>query len=225
MRGTQKGRVQKMTNKSKRLIAMLFCAGIIAILFMLAAANSAQAENIAACESTEQIFEPVAAVQDAEAAAVQQDTYTGQQAAYIPSTDAEDGYISEAELMEICEAVGGMYDICPELLEAIAERESTLLIEAQNSGCYGLMQISTYWHTERMERLGVSDIYEPYGNILVAADYLAELFKINQDTYYVLMRYNMATDTAERLYSEGDISDYAKGIVARAAELERLHGK
>lgn len=214
-----------MTNKSKRRIAMLFYAGIMAILFMFIATNGAQAENAATYESTEQIFEPVIVVQSTEAA-VQQDVEAAvQQAAYIPSTDAEDGYISEAELIEICEAVGGMYDICPELLEAMAERESTLRIEAQNSGCYGLMQISTYWHTERMERLGVSDIYEPYGNILVAADYLAELFKINQDTYYVLMRYNMATDTAERLYSEGNISDYAKGIVAREAELERLHGK
>ena len=78
-----------------------------------------------------------------------------------------------------------------------------------------------------MERLGVTDIYEPYGNILVAADYLRELFdeREDDDVYYVLMRYNMAIDTANSLYAAGEITDYARSIVRRAAELERLHGK
>lgn len=147
--------------------------------------------------------------------------------AYIPSTEAAEGCISEAELIAITEEVGAMYDICPELLQALVERESTFYINATNGNCKGLAQISTRWHTERMERLGVTDIYEPYGNILVAADYLRELYNERQDddTYYVLMRYNMAIDTANQLYAAGEITDYARGIVKRAMELERLHGK
>lgn len=146
---------------------------------------------------------------------------------YIPSTEAAEGCISEAELIAITEEVGAMYDICPELLQAPVERESTFYINATNGNCKGLAQISTRWHTERMERLGVTDIYEPYGNILVAADYLRELYNERQDddTYYVLMRYNMAIDTANQLYAAGEITDYARGIVKRAMELERLHGK
>ena len=43
-----------------------------------------------------------------------------------------------------------------------------------------------------MERLGVSDLTDPYSNILVAADYLEELFqKSDGDIYLVLMKYNM----------------------------------
>ena len=147
--------------------------------------------------------------------------------AYIPSTEAAEGCISEAELIAITEEVGAMYDICPELLQALVERESTFYINATNGNCKGLAQISTRWHTERMERLGVTDIYEPYGNILVAADYLRELFdeREDDDVYYVLMRYNMAIDTANSLYAAGEITDYARSIVRRAAELERLHGK
>ena len=147
--------------------------------------------------------------------------------AYVPSTEATEGCISEAELIAITEEVGAMYDICPELLQALVERESTFYINATNGSCKGLAQISTRWHTERMERLGVTDIYEPYGNILVAADYLRELFdeREDDDVYYVLMRYNMAIDTANSLYAAGEITDYARSIVRRAAELERLHGK
>lgn len=147
--------------------------------------------------------------------------------AYIPSTEAAEGCISEAELIAITEEVGAMYDICPELLQALVERESTFYINATNGSCKGLAQISTRWHTDRMERLGVTDIYEPYGNILVAADYLRELFdeREDDDVYYVLMRYNMAIDTANSLYAAGEITDYARSIVRRAAELERLHGK
>ncbi len=146
---------------------------------------------------------------------------------YIPSTEAAEGCISEAELIAITEEVGAMYDICQELLQALVERESTFYINATNGNCKGLAQISTRWHAERMERLGVTDIYEPYGNTIVAADYLRELYneREDDDTYYVLMRYNMAIDTANQLYAAGEITDYARGIVKRAMELERLHGK
>ena len=44
-----------------------------------------------------------------------------------------------------------------------------------------------------MERLGVSDLYDPYGNILVATDYLVELFEKHGDIGLSLMIYNMIT--------------------------------
>ena len=110
----------------------------------------------------------------------------------------------------------------------MAERESSLKIDAINGDCKGLMQISERWHIDRMERLGVTDIYEPYSNILLAADFLVELYNepgSPHATEYVLMRYNMKIETANRLWEAGEITDYASSIVARAAELEKLHGK
>lgn len=133
--------------------------------------------------------------------------------------------ITEEQLIEYTEDIGQQYGICPELLQAIAERESSLNIYASNGSCKGLMQVSEDWHRDRMERLGVTDIYNPYDNILLAADYLAELFEDNSDLYYVLMRYNMKTSTANELYAAGQYTDYAVGIAERSAELERLHGK
>ena len=133
--------------------------------------------------------------------------------------------ISEELLIEYTEEIGQQYGICPELLQAMAERESSLRIYATNGTCKGLMQISEKWHQDRMERLGVTDIYDAYGNILLAADYLAELAEENDDLYYVLMRYNMKKSTAKKLYEAGEYTDYAVGIIERSAELEQLHGK
>lgn len=145
---------------------------------------------------------------------------------YIPSTEAAEGYISELELIEITEEIGNQYHVSPEMLQAMAERESRLYITAVNGNCTGLMQVSSYWHKDRAERLGVTDLYEPRGNILVATDYLAELFSTyGEDIYLVLMVYNMGDDKAKELYYAGTVSKYAKTITARAAELEELHGK
>lgn len=138
---------------------------------------------------------------------------------------AQQQKISEELLIECTEEIGQQYGICPELLQAIAERESSLHIYAVNGTCKGLMQISEKWHRDRMKRLGVTDIYDVYGNILLAADYIAELAEENDDLYYVLMRYNMEKSTADKLYEAGEYTDYAVSIVERSAELERLHGK
>lgn len=129
------------------------------------------------------------------------------------------------------EEVGEKYNICPELIQAIIERESSCDPYAKNGSCLGLMQVSEKWHSGRMKKLGVTDLYDPYSNILVGTDYLAELFDEaiqsgrGDDLYYVLMRYNLKISTANSRWEDGDYSDYAIEVAERAAELEREHGK
>lgn len=137
--------------------------------------------------------------------------------------DAEDTWI-DGIYQEYCKEIGGRYNICPELLVAMIERESDGKAQISNSdGDAGLLQVNFKWHYDRMERLGVTDLYDPYSNILVAADYLAELFRQNEDLYLVLMKYNMNHHTAEELYRQGVYSEYAMEVAERAWELERLH--
>lgn len=137
--------------------------------------------------------------------------------------DAEDTYIPE-EYQRYCVEIGEIYNICPELLMAMMERESSGRKNASNSaGDSGLLQVNPKWHYDRMERFGVTDLYDPYSNILVAADYLAELFKQNGDLYLVLMKYNMVHSTAEDLFEKGVYSEYAIEVSERAWELETLH--
>ena len=111
-------------------------------------------------------------------------------------------------------------DICPELVQAIIETESNWDPEARNGDCVGLMQISEYWHQDRMERLGVTDLTDPYDNILVGVDYLAELFRRYEDPAMVLMLYN-GDSRAWKFWETGEMSEYAARILDRAAELER----
>lgn len=130
-----------------------------------------------------------------------------------------DTWISETA-QDACVEYGEEYGICPELLEAIIERESSGKSDAENGSCKGLMQISVKWHSGRMEKLGVEDIFDERGNILVGTDLLAELFGKYGNAAVVLMAYH-----GERNPAEKEISSYAEGILERSAELERIHGK
>lgn len=129
-------------------------------------------------------------------------------------------YISE-DAQEACVKYGEEYGICPELLMAMIELESSGRPDAESGGCKGLMQISDRWHKDRMERLEVTDIYDVDGNIHVGADYLAELFEKYEDVGTVLMVYHGEKNAATKI----ELSDYADWILTRSAEMERMNGK
>lgn len=134
-----------------------------------------------------------------------------------------DTYISDTA-RAACVECGEQYGICAELLMAIAEVESRGRPDVKNGSCCGLMQVSVKWHKDRMERLGVTDIFDEYGNILVVADYLAELFEKYHEASLVLDIYN-GNSKAQKNYENGILSDYARAVLERSAELEVLHGK
>ena len=137
---------------------------------------------------------------------------------------AEDTYLSE-EIQEACIKNGEEYNICPELIMAIIEKESRGNPDVENGSCKGLMQINIIFQKDRMKRLGVKDIFCIDGNIHLGADYLAELISENDDVYYVLMAYNMGSEKAKKLYEQDSFSSYAVSVSNRAAEIERAKGK
>lgn len=134
-----------------------------------------------------------------------------------------DTYISQTA-QDACIEYGEQYGICPELLMAMIEKESSGQANAESGGCKGLMQVNPAFHKDRMERLGVTDIFDESGNILVATDYLAKLFSENVDPALALDKYN-GNGKAQENYENGIISNYARRILERSAELERIHGK
>ena len=123
-----------------------------------------------------------------------------------------------------CYEYGEMYDICPELLMAMIEAESSGNPKAENGDCKGLMQISERWHTGRMEEIGADDIWSETDNIHIGANSLHELFNRYEDVALVLMIYNGESDAIEKA-EKGYRSDYARKILDRSAELERWKGK
>lgn len=136
--------------------------------------------------------------------------------------DNTDTYISK-------EYVGYVYDICleynvcPELIIAMIEAESSGDRYCTSpSGAQGLMQIIPKWHMERVYSLGVTDLYDPYSNILVGVSLIADYAEKYQDLPLVLMVYNEGAyhGAVERAESE-QYSEYAKKIMQRSSELQK----
>lgn len=138
-------------------------------------------------------------------------------------TEVKDGKITTSSLKSICEYVGKKYSIDADLLQAIVFVESDYQVNCDGiSGDKGLCQIVERFHTERMEKLNIIDIYEPYNNILLCADFLTELksSKYGGDIYFVLMAYNMGLSGATRHYEDGKISEYAYKVMDKYENLK-----
>lgn len=140
-------------------------------------------------------------------------------------TEATDKEKWLAYIEEVCEE----RNICPELVEAIIERESSWRPNVTNGECIGLMQINPKYQKERLEKFGLvaADLTDPYDNILVGTDYLLELFEKYEDVYAVLQFYNAGYSDKYGLgaWEDGRYSDYAIEVSERSAELERANGK
>lgn len=120
--------------------------------------------------------------------------------------------------------------ISPCLVLAIIEQESecdpdcTYITETEES--VGLMQIQEKWHRDRMDRLGVTDLTDPYQNIQTGIDYLLELFETKPEVEWVLNAYNGGQAYADKMQEKKIDTDYSQKIFKRAAELERyLYGE
>lgn len=130
--------------------------------------------------------------------------------------------VVQAYLWCLCEERGINYYV----VVALIERESRYQWDASgdNGNSKGYMQIYESWHKERMEAEGVTDLYNPYGNIRVGLNFLQELTGggVNADYHYVLMSYNMGESRAKALYKKGIYStEYSIGILQRAQELQQ----
>ncbi len=114
---------------------------------------------------------------------------------------------------------GEEYDISPYLLLAIMRYESTYTLTANNGDCKGLMQVNEPYHLDRMDRLGVTDLYDLDGNVHVGADYLAELYGTYKDWGIVLGLYHGESKAIIK-GRKGIYSRYTLKILDKAAELE-----
>lgn len=114
------------------------------------------------------------------------------------------------------------YDVSPEIVIAVIERESQFdsATIGDNGKSVGLMQIQSRWHQERMDRLGCNDLADPFQNITVGVDYLAELQANDPDVYWVLMAYNGGPSYANKMAKKDKVSEYAASVVKRTKELK-----
>lgn len=129
-------------------------------------------------------------------------------------------------VVELTEQITEIYPICPELIQALIFYESSNQSDIISKyGDIGYMQVNPKWQSDRMDKLGVSNLYDGYSNILVGTDYLYDMCVEHEDVAVALMAYNMGSDKAVELAEAGVISDYARKILDLSHELEILHGK
>ena len=103
-------------------------------------------------------------------------------------------------LYQACGETGIRYELA---LAVIWQETDFRNIVGDGGDSIGFMQVQPRWHSERMERLGVADLADPYGNFLVACDFLAELLETH-DLTDALTKYNSG--------KAGD-SQYARSVL------------
>ena len=149
------------------------------------------------------------------------------------------------EITDECKAAGGTfpviaqvytYCICQdygvdyEMVFALIERESKCLwnAEGDDGDSKGYMQVMEKWHKDRMERIGAGNLLNPFQNVRVGVDFLAELQEKLKDVpekdrnYYVLAAYNYGMQGARtHLWNKGIVKyDYNEEIMNRAEQLK-----
>lgn len=107
------------------------------------------------------------------------------------------------------------YNVDPFLVMAIIQKESKCdpNTVGDSGRAIGLMQIQRRWHNERICRLKCDDLYDPYQNILVGMDYIAELYEGDMSTEWVLMAYNGGYAWANKHAQIGYTTKYAREVI------------
>lgn len=130
----------------------------------------------------------------------------------------------QLHVVEVAES----YGIEPELILAVIGQESSYNPETvgDNGASASLMQVQKRWHSERMEKLGCTDLMNPYENIIVGTDYLAELME-EGSLEWALAAYNGGRSYANKHMNNGNVTKYANEVIARYEELKGLnyHGE
>lgn len=91
------------------------------------------------------------------------------------------------------------HHIDPAIVIAVIERESSYRasVIGDNGEAFGLMQVQPKWHRDRMDKLGVTDLLDPFQNVTVGMDYLFELLDEGKGLERALAAYNQGPDEAD----------------------------
>jgi len=112
--------------------------------------------------------------------------------------------VAELENKDHIEQMSRKYGLDSRIVKALIEEESGWLETAEGDGgnSIGLMQIQERWHRERMQRLGVTDLYDPKQNVKVGCDILAELLGKYGNYKDALSVYNSGNTKDGKQYAE-----------------------
>jgi hypothetical protein len=116
-----------------------------------------------------------------------------------------------------------LYGLDPAIVFAVIWKESRYYYTASgdNDESLGIMQIKQKFHQWRMDCLGVTDLLDPYQNVMVGCHLLGEKLREYGDIEMALMVYNAgATGAKNNWFSKGIYTNkYSQAVLAKADEL------
>lgn len=120
-------------------------------------------------------------------------------------------------IIDICES----RSIEPALALALIKTESGYNPNClgDNGNSKGLMQIQQRWHSARMEKLGCSDLMDPYQNVTVGLDLFGDLLEYSDSVEWALMAYNGGSSYANKMRDSGRLSSYAEKVISESDRL------
>jgi len=135
----------------------------------------------------------------------------------------EHGYLHEeiplnfdlqCNLITVCEEYGVPYHIALGVIQA----ESSFTADVSNGICFGYMQIHKINSGWLGERLGVSDLLDPYQNLRAGVYILGDLYADYGDWHKALIAYNYGPSGAqEHVFSKGyTTTGYSRAVMEYA---------
>ena len=212
---------QKTKGWKIRLAVDVICVGLIACTALVACTTPISHDNTEETEETEEAV--VTTVQTEAPETVPAETQP-ETVATEPPVTLYDVPLSEELQLHIIRTSEAR-DIDPAVVTAVIWKESNYKATAKgDSGkSLGLMQIQPKWHKARMARLDCPDLLDPFQNVTVGVDILADLLaKYDGNISMALMAYNAGSSGANRYwFSKGVYSNsYSKSVLNKADKLE-----
>lgn len=143
----------------------------------------------------------------------------------MPEEFVRDGGCLPECMQKYIYIISNQNDVDYALVLAMIEVESSYQWDAvSDCQAVGYMQIVEKWHGDRMERLNVDDLSNPYFNVMVGIDYMAELLE-EYPVDVALGVYNMGWKAADLREENRQITGYAEKVMERYMEIsEELAG-
>lgn len=205
-------------SKSKRFLVvawLLWVVFVVLVLLFWKPNTELPSEEPVAATQGAKVIQPVPAVQAAYKAPVVIELEAPPEATesidFDPTRD--DIPLDDKTQMLLYEACGNT-GVPFELALAVIWKETRFRnIGGDGGNSAGYMQVQERWHRDRMERLGVTNLTDPYGNFLVGCDYLAEMVDRDRGIEWALMAYNGGPSYANNMAKAGKVSQYATDVL------------
>lgn len=133
--------------------------------------------------------------------------------------------LTEEEQMHLYNAADA-YDIWYPLAVAMVEVETDFRNIAGDGGdSIGYLQVNKNYHTELMEQVGATDLWEPRDNFRTGLAYLAQQIERYDTIHMALMAYNMGPTGASKVWEGGVYeSEYSREVMECAERWAEILG-